>query len=170
MIRTILISLTIILPIWTGASDAPPPPLKPHQTVYNHVIKNKPDLDPTYAERLAKAIYKASIKYGLNPLKVSAILRQECRYRLQCINNVTKDYGIGQINIRTIKAFKLSKNKLLNDLDYSVESAALILADFKRMYAHKEQDWYCRYNVGTGPKLAIESKCNAYKTLVARYM
>lgn len=163
MIKTILISLLVILPIWTGASDAPKP-LKPHQAVYNHVLKNKPDLDPTYAEALSRAIYRASVKHGLNPLKVSAILRQECRYKLRCINNTTKDYGIGQININTIEGFKFDKHKLLNDLDYSVEAATIVLADFKRMYGHREKDYWTRYNTSN------PEKRKKYQQLVAQYL
>ena len=164
MIRTMFILLTIILPIWTGASDAPPPLLKPHQTVYNHVIKNKPDLDPTYAENLSKAIYRASIKHRLNPLKVSAILRQESGYRLDAINRVTKDFSIGQINYKTIKAFNFDKNRLLIDLDYSVEAAIIVLADFKRMYGKREKNWYSRYNSSN------DNKRKEYEQLVARYL
>ena len=138
--------------------------VKPHSKVYKHIIKNQPYIDLGYAERLSKAIYSFSNKYKVNPLKVSAILAQECMYRLKCINDGSKDYGIGQINIRTIRVFKLDKKKLLTDLEYSVESSVIVLADFKRMYGHKEQDYWTRYNSSR------PSKRQVYKQLVARYM
>lgn len=168
MIRQILLFLIALLPASIGVTQ--PPPVKPHLEVYRHVLKNYPKIDKAYADRLSQAIYRASTAHNLNPLKVSAILRQECHYRLKCINAVTKDYGIGQINVKTIAAFKFDKTKLLTDLDYSVEAAVLVLADFKRMFGHKEKDWFCRYNVGTAQKSKIEQKCQAYKVLVARYM
>ena len=162
MIRTILILLTIILPIWTGASDAQPPPLKPHQTVYNHIIKNKPDLDTTYAKKLAKAIYKASKQYGLNPSKLSAIFAQECMYRLNCINS-TNDYSIGQINIKTANFYGFDVKRLLIDIEYSVNCTALVLSDLKQKYKH-ESDYWTRYH-SFKPELRKK-----YKIAVSRYL
>lgn len=161
MIKTIVGISLFISSIISTASTVP---FKHHNKVYNHLLKNKRDLDRTYADRLAQAIYKASNKYNLNPIKVSAILRQECRYKLSCVNDLTKDYGIGQINIKTIKAFKFDKKRILNDLDYSVEAAVIVLADFKRMYGHKEKDYWTRYNTSN------PEKRKKYKQLVAQYL
>ncbi len=77
---------------------------------------------------------------------------------------VAIDFGIGQINHRTIKSFKFDQDRLLSDLEYSVEAAAIVLADFKRMYGSREEDYWSRYNSG------VKSKREAYKVLVARYM
>lgn len=163
MIKWLLLTLFIINPISFGV-EVVPTPIKPHITVYNHILKNKPNLDPVYADRLAWAIYSTSNKYKLNPLKVSAILRQECRYLLKCINDTSKDYGIGQINHKTIKAFNFDKNRLLVDLDYSVEAAVIVLADFKRMYGRKEVDYWTRYNASNPQKREV------YKQLVVRFL
>ncbi len=77
---------------------------------------------------------------------------------------VAVDFGIGQINQKTIKSFNFDKNKILSDLEYSVEASAKVLADFKRMYGHKEVDYWTRYNAGK------RSKREIYKNLVARHM
>lgn len=77
---------------------------------------------------------------------------------------VAVDFGIGQINKRTIKAFKFDKTKLLNDLEYSVEASAKVLADFKRMYGKKDPEYWTRYNAGKLEKRKV------YKNLVARHM
>lgn len=74
------------------------------------------------------------------------------------------DRGIGQINHKTIKHFKFDPNKLVSNLEYSVEAAAIVLADFKRMYGKKEVEYWTRYNAST------KSKRQVYKNLVARYM
>lgn len=139
-------------------------PIKPHQQVLEHVLKNKPTLDKVYADKLAKAIYAVSSKHHVNPIKISAILRQECGYKLKCINAISKDYGIGQINHKTIKAFNFDKQKLLTDLNYSVEAAAIVLSDFKKRYAHKEKDFWTRYNSSN------KEKREKYRKLVARYL
>ncbi len=141
------------------------------QTAYIHsdklfkqILKNQPTIDSNYAVRLSNAILDASNRHGVNPHKIAAILAQECRYRLHCINKVSKDYGIGQINHKTIKAFNMDKERLLNDLDYSVEMAVVVLADFKRMYGKREKNWFTRYNSSNPDKRKV------YETLVARFM
>lgn len=108
---------------------------------------------------------------------MTAMLMQESSYRISAQNVscgvslstgekdcVAVDYGIGQINHRTIKNFKFDQKKLLSDLNYSVEASAIVLADFKRMYGHKEDEYWTRYNASNPEKRQV------YKTLVARYM
>jgi hypothetical protein len=63
-----------------------------------------------------------------------------------------------------MKRFKLDKDRLLNDLDYSISASAMILADFKRMYGKRESQYWTRYNSGT------PSKRETYKKLVSRFM
>lgn len=74
------------------------------------------------------------------------------------------DYGIGQINHRTIRAFNFDQKKLLTDLTYSVEASAKVLSDFKRMYGKKDPEYWTRYNASNPEKREV------YKRLVARYM
>ena len=76
---------------------------------------------------------------------------------------VVVDYGIGQINHKTIKNFNFDQKKLLSDLTYSVEAAAVVLADFKRMYGKKEETYWTRYNASSPTKREV------YRVLVARY-
>ena len=167
VILSLFVSSTIAIPKTVPYN---PIPSRDHFVIYNQIYKNNPKLEHTYVYRLAGVIIKAAKKHDLNPRKLSAILAQECRYKLDCINKVTKDYGIGQINQKTIKAFKLDKARLLQDLEYSVDSSAMVLADFKRVFGRREFHWYCRYNVGTAPMNLIKDKCDRYKTMVARFM
>ena len=108
---------------------------------------------------------------------LAAILMQESSYRIEAKNIrcgvsvvtgkedcIVIDFGIGQINHKTIKAFNFNKKKLLSDLEYSVNASATVLADFKRSHGKKEVEWWSRYNSGDPAKRQI------YKTLVARYM
>ncbi len=77
---------------------------------------------------------------------------------------VCSDYGIGQIHYKTVERFGFDVDKLTSDLSYSVEAGAIVLAGFRRMYAHKEVDWWTRYNASTPSKRSI------YKTLVQNYL
>lgn len=161
MIRYILVLLALVLPISTGAGSTGTA-IDPHSPVYKHVLKNRPDIDPIYANKLAKAIYNASMRYGLNPNKLSALFAQECMYKLNCVN-ATKDYSIGQINIKTANFYGFDVNRLLIDLDYSVNCTALILNDLKLKYGN-ESDYWTRYH-SFRPNLR-----KRYKLAVSRYM
>lgn len=83
---------------------------------------------------------------------------------------VAVDFGIGQINYKTIKNYKLDKKRLMIDITYSIDAAAKVLADFKRFKKSEPDTWYCRYNAGTGNMSKIEKPCNKYVQLVARHM
>lgn len=134
-----------------------------HQT-YCKVVKNQPDIDRSYASRVATAIDKYSFIYGIDANLLIAIYAQESKYKLNMVNKRTLDYGISQINHNTARKFHLNKNKLLTDIDYSVEAGAIILADFKKRFSKREQDWWSRYNT-SNPKLRKK-----YKNKVLRYM
>lgn len=105
------------------------------------------------------------------------MLMQESAYKIsaknvKCGTSITTgerdcvvvDYGIGQINYKTIKHFKFDEKKLTSNLEYSIEAAAIVLADFKRMYGKKDNEYWTRYNAST------KEKRTTYKMLVARYM
>ncbi len=92
------------------------------------------------------------------------MLMQESAYKVSAQNNRSKDYGIGQINHRTVKRFRLNKTLLLSDISYSVDAAGMVLADFKRMYGKREASYWTRYNSGQDTKREI------YKRLVSRYL
>ncbi len=77
---------------------------------------------------------------------------------------VCSDFGISQIYFKTAKSFKFDINLLLFDLRYSVESGAIVLADFKKRYSHREINWWTRYNSSSKTKRSI------YKKLVERYL
>lgn len=147
------------------------------QKVLKQIKKNNPRIPKDYSQKLAQTILTKSKKHGVSAKVMAAMLMQESSYAINAKNTrcgvsittgerdcVVVDYGIGQINHKTIKHFKFDEKKLLSDLEYSVEAAAIVLADFKRMYGHKEHEYWTRYNASTPSKRQI------YKSLVARYM
>jgi len=108
---------------------------------------------------------------------LAAILMQESSYNLSAKNKkcgfseetgkracIIQDYGVGQINYKTIEYLKLDKKRLTTDLSYSVDAAAKVLSNFKKMYGHKEIDFWTRYNSSNKNKRLV------YKRLVERYM
>ncbi len=136
--------------------------------VYNQIVKNSPKISATYAKTLSEKIVTYAQKYNIKPKIFTAILRQESNYKLSaknCTSGTCKDFGISQINAKTIDAFKFDRVRLLTDLDYSIEAGAIVLADFKRMYFKREgYSYWCRFN---SSKPTLRQK---YRTLVARYL
>lgn len=138
--------------------------------VFCHIVKNNPKIDVDYAMELSNIIVKLGKAYGINPLKLSAILAVESQYELNAVNSKTLDYGVAQINHKTIERYGFDKQKLLTDLEYSVKAGAIVLSDFKKKYGDKEKDWYCRYNAGTNSLNKIQDKCDLYIKKVKKYL
>jgi len=132
-------------------------------SVYRQVVSNKQSINPKYAQELSRAIVKVSKQYDLNPNLYAAILMQESAYRLNAVNKKSLDFGIAQINDRTIKAFRLNKRKLTSNLDYAIEAGAIVLSDFKKRHGKKETYYWTRYNTSHPGKRLI------YKNKVLRF-
>lgn len=132
--------------------------------VYMQILRNTHGEPPHDPVRLAAAFTDSAKRHGLSPQLLTAIGGAESSYYVGAINKRTADYGIMQVNAYNIKKMKLSKKKLLTNIEYSVEQGARILAWFKRKYAKAEpKTWYCRYNVGTRPlKGSLKRICNRY--------
>jgi hypothetical protein len=83
---------------------------------------------------------------------------------------VRTDFGIAQIHYKNLSRFKLDRNMLTSDLDYSVEAGARILADYAKFQKREPKTWFCRYNQGLRPFSEIKEDCLAYKSKVERYL
>lgn len=90
------------------------------------------------------------------------------------IKDVCFDFGISMVNISHTELNPKSKHKfkvelLLSDLDYALDAGALILSWFNKKFAHKEVDWYVRYNCGSARSIDRPT-CLNYKQLVSPYL
>lgn len=132
--------------------------------VYTQITKNSPQINKTFARQLSIQIISKSDKHKVSSKILTAIMMQESTYKVSAQNVQSKDYGIGQINERTIRNFKLNKKLILTNLEYSVEASAIVLADFKRMYGKREKTYWTRYNSGRPVKREV------YRKLVSRYL
>lgn len=148
----------IFTPIFTSEAQVERNP------IFEQVVRNHPKIDRQYALRVATAIQKVAKEMGVRPERLAAILAQESRYTLNAVNKKSNDYGIAQINHRTIENFGFDKKKLLTDLEYSIKAGAIVLADFKRMYGKREKNYWTRYN-SSDPDRRKE-----YEILVARFL
>jgi len=151
--KYVIVILLLFSTVSSLAEDACP--------TYKHIIRINPHLNKEYAKDLAATIEKTALKYKLSPNKLTAILMQESSLRMG-IKSKTKDYGIGQIHISNIKRLGFDKNKLMTDLEYSVEATAIILNELKSTY--NENNYWTRYHSFR------PSNREVYKRLVKRYL
>ena len=137
--------------------------------VYTQIGMINPKMSEATRVELAHYIVEACTDYKLYCNIFTAILAQESMFQIEAINKNSSDYGIGQINIKTIRSYKFDIHLLLTDLRYSIRASAKVLSWFKR-YKSKDANWQCRYNVGTGVLKGSKLKtCTKYVNMVQRY-
>lgn len=83
---------------------------------------------------------------------------------------VAVDFGISQINIKTINRYGFDQKKIMTDLTYSVDAAAKVLSDFKKSHKNEPNTWWTRYNCGSRSLDKIKNVCQQYQIKVARWM
>lgn len=135
------------------------------ESIYNQIILNKPDVDKQIAKKLTIYVNKYARKYDADPYRAIAIAMQESGYRnISTLKRGSSfDVGMFQINIRTIKEYGFDKNKIMNDLEYSVESYFKVVSNKKKMCKSLKKDaWVCYHSKNK----YLRQK---YKNMVNRY-
>lgn len=183
-----VISALIALTPTSWQAEALPNKLSANQVVsqslFQQILKNNPKIDKEFALKLSVIIQAKGKKYNIPPKLLSAILMQESTYMLEAIHVycgfllpddekescVRTDFGIAQIHYKNLSRFKLDRNLLTADLDYSVDAGAKLLADYTRFQKKEPKTYYCRYNQGNKPFKDIKEDCLAYKSKVDRYL
>lgn len=150
------------------------------------IKRNNPKVPDQFALKLSGLIVAASKKHKIPAQVYTAILMQESRYEVlsnsKCgyvLKNkkteyieeacIESDVGITQINYDTIKRYNFDAQRLHDDVGYAIDAGAQVLAWFRKTYASKEYDWWTRYNCGVKSSTDRDT-CQAYKTLVSRYL
>lgn len=109
------------------------------------------NLDEESTKVISTSILKNSHKYKLDWKIMVSILSQESAFRKDpqkclAINKHCADLGIAQINFRTWgRPLRLSRVKLLKDVDYNITAMSIILSQLKYKYGN-ESKWFTRYH------------------------
>lgn len=155
-----ILLFTLFLVSGPGAlSNSSPNQVDIREEIFQQIIRNKPDIHIQKALLLSSLIVKESNKVDINPKLFTAILMQESGYRLNAKNckdtnegyEICLDFGVSQINYKTILLYKFDKKRLMTDIEYSIEAGLQVLSDFKKRYGHKEINYWSRYNT-SNPK------------------
>ena len=137
-------------------------------------MRIKKGIHPIYANTVAKAIVDASWRHNVPENVLTAVLMTESGFKLHAMRYCRKskrmtDYGIGQIHIYQIKRHGFDVDRLITDLDYSVNASAQILSWFHKKYAKKYKWWAARYNCGVKKKIT-GGTCKRYIKKLRKYL
>lgn len=138
------------------------------RTTYEQILHNKPVIDRSYAKRLAQEFNEAADKYKVPANVLAAIAMTESSYILDAVNAKSDDYGLMQINKFNIKAYKFDKQRLLEDLEYSIDAGAKVFQWFYRRW--KLEEAVKRYNCGTRKSCVNWKGPVSYWKKVLRYL
>lgn len=111
------------------------------------ITSNAPKIKRDHAFDIANAAAKYSKVYKVPANVMLAIARVESSYNVNAFNFVTNDYGLYQINMFNIKAYKFDKDKILSDIDYATMTGFKVFSWFYNRYPLDEA--IMRYNCGT---------------------
>jgi len=143
--------------------------------IFCQIKKNKPDIDIQYAMKLSNYISIYSHKYKVEARLYTAILAQESQYDMSArsysdgLNDALEpirayqDYGLIQVSYKTAEVFKIDLKRLMTDMEYAVESGAIILKNKIKECSFLGKDaWVCYHS-------KTESYRGVYKSLVMKY-
>lgn len=109
-----------------------------------------PNLSKEASIRYADILYKYSRQHEIDWLIPMAIFIQESRFNVKAINWDSKDFGIGQLNYRTIKNRKVDLGLLLTNEDYAISETLKLLAELRDKYDRIDKKvgrkWFTRYH------------------------
>lgn len=89
--------------------------------------------------------YKNELHPPLRKVKTKTGFKMISKPLKKCI-----DYGIAQINFHTWgEELDLDKERLLTDIDYSINAASKILFYYKHRFSKKDRRWHLRYHSST---------------------
>lgn len=180
---TNLITICILLFLFAENSysfDYKNPEFVEKNPIFTHIITVSPKLNKKYAYELSNKIAKYTRKYKLDAEIFVAILKQESNFKLKARGKrcgltkdmeevcVLSDFGLGQIYYKTAQGYDFDILLLITDLDYSIESSAIVLKDFKKRFG-KDDIWWTRYNCGSRGTTKRDT-CQIYKNLTKRYL
>lgn len=141
------------------------------EQAYDAIRKLQPKLSAKTARQLAKSFIKVSItpECGIPWQILVSIAFNESSLGLKLHNNKSKDYGLMQINHRTIQRMTLDKDRLLSDPTYSISAGCQVLAANKQAYAKKHSFWLGIYRSGTALyKVSIKENAKRYHKIIMR--
>lgn len=118
------------------------------RTTYEQILNNNSLINKNFAKKLAYSIDFYADKYKVPANALAAIAMVESSYNMKAVNKKSNDYGLFQINRFNMRAYGFDKERMFNNLNYAVESGAIVFKWFYKTYGSLEEA-IKRYNCGT---------------------
>ncbi len=164
-LATILVGANLLL---VGAAPRRPSPPSTTAKVVTYIHEVSPQTPWQRVVALGRDIVFAAQHWGVDPLLLAAIVRQESTFLPEqrvCYGVVwhracaqTCDLGVTQVNTVWVRKWGLDADRLVVDDTYALWVGARVLAVLQREYGDDEpEDWYSRYNsANDGPRKRYE--------------
>ncbi len=160
MRTTILILLSLV---FVAKANCPSNPQLQVIKAIEQTLKRNSDKKAVPAHLLAPEIKRLSDEYGVSPYTIMRIVLVESRGIPSAYNARTNDYGIMQINGRTMKAYGISKRCALA-WKCNLEAGIMILSEMQSITGYR----VCMYNLGPKGRFKVNHlPCKRYETKIA---
>lgn len=123
--------------------------------VANMIAVVQPEMNEAKRDEMAAMIAKVSKKFNIKPEIMVSIIDTESNFQTNMVSS-TGDLSIAQINVDVWnKEFArlnlpvIDKERVVQDLEYSLTFMAEILSVLKMRYAETDPCWYARYHSST---------------------
>lgn len=134
-------------------------------TVEKMILTVQPTVKYATANKIARLLYNASLKYNVDPKIMVAIISTESDFDHTKVST-TGDLSLAQINVEVWnKEFKrlgmeaIDAKKLKLSEAYAVNKMGEILSILKKRHQKKDAQWYARYHSHTKKfKMAYSAK------------
>lgn len=140
------------------------------RTTYEQILQNKKTINKEFATELAYTIDYYADKYKVPANVMTAIFMVESSYNLKAVNMESGgagDYGIGQISSWNITTYNLNRNRLVTDLQYSVNWSFHI---FEWLYSRMPlREAIMRYNCGFLRDKKTNISCTNWDNVIDYY-
>lgn len=99
-------------------------------------------------KQIHHSVDKYSKVFNIDRKLILAIIQVESNFKVNSKSN-TKDYGLMQLNHKSMNVFCNNKKRLISDIDYSIMCGVAFLSKIKKKYGRKEIYWWARYHSST---------------------
>jgi soluble lytic murein transglycosylase-like protein len=112
-----------------------------------YIQKVNPYISEIHSIQIALSINKFAKEYDLNKELLLAIIKTESTFDITRVSR-TKDYGLMQLNYKTIEALRFDIKRIRTDVDYSIGCGVLYLVMLRERYPN-DKYWWARYHSST---------------------
>lgn len=143
--------------------------LGPVDPIATQVGRLQPKMQSPARHRLAAALRDVSRECGMPWQILLSVAFHESSLKTGAVNAKTRDYGLTQINDKTILNLRLDRSRLLTDERYALGAACRVLSENRTKHASTFRYWLGMYRSGNAVwKDAVRRNAMSYDTMIRK--